>query len=141
MNGSLGRILRLATKEEIDQSRREHEARGAGHGALPLVLVEVDGTTRLLQHRHLASCSRGYALTCHRAQGSDFDRVIIILDDDMDRSWLYTAITRGRRQVVLVGEPDQYCRIVRSKPKVDRRRVALDVLLAAHTSAGASSYA
>lgn len=141
MNGSLGRILRLATKEEIDQSRREHEARGAGHGALPLVLVEVDGTTRLLQHRHLASCSRGYALTCHRAQGSDFDRVIIILDDDMDRSWLYTAITRGRRQVVLVGEPDQYCRIVRSKPKVDRRRVALDVLLAAHTSAGASLYA
>ncbi|HCB74724.1 MAG TPA: hypothetical protein DEP91_00875 [Sphingomonas bacterium] len=141
MNGSLGRILRLATSDEIDQSRRDRAARGAENGDLPFVLVEVDGTTRLLDRRHLASCSWGYALTCHRAQGSDFERVIVFLDDDMDQSWLYTAITRGRRQVVLVGTPDQYRRIVRTTPKVDQRRVALDVLLASHRSSEISSHA
>lgn len=47
-----------------------------------------------------------YALTTHKAQGSQFKRVIIpILKSRLlDRTMLYTALTRARQQVVFVGD-------------------------------------
>ncbi|MCG9578178.1 ATP-binding domain-containing protein [Vibrio tubiashii] len=39
----------------------------------------------------------GYAITLHKAQGSQFPRIIIALQNGriVDRAWLYTAITRA----------------------------------------------
>lgn len=49
------------------------------------------------------------ALTVHKAQGSEFDRVMIWLPPEphplLSRELLYTAITRARRQVVVAGDP------------------------------------
>lgn len=40
----------------------------------------------------------GYAITCHKAQGSEWDKVLIVNDwRASDRKWLYTAITRARK--------------------------------------------
>ena len=48
-----------------------------------------------------------YAMTVHKAQGSEFDRVALILPDrDLPintREILYTALTRSRSSVVIVG--------------------------------------
>lgn len=57
----------------------------------------------------------GYALTCHKAQGSEFDSVVVYEEGAMRhmmerqsadrwRRWLYTAITRAKRQLIIVGE-------------------------------------
>jgi len=46
----------------------------------------------------------GYALTVHRAQGSEWDRVLVFDEwrfDDRKR-WLYTAVTRAAESVVVV---------------------------------------
>lgn len=47
----------------------------------------------------------GYAITLHKAQGSQFPRVIIALQKGkiVDRAWLYTAITRAESEVHIVG--------------------------------------
>ncbi len=129
MNGSLGRILRCATADEIEAARCKNAENAKSEDGLPAALVEVDGEKRLLEWRHLLDCSWGYALTCHRAQGSDFGRVIVVLDGKVDRSWLYTAVTRGRRQIVLVGTLEQVRQIVATPPRVDERRVGLEALL------------
>ena len=46
-----------------------------------------------------------YALTVHKSQGSEFERVLFILPDRespvLSRELLYTGITRGRRSVEL----------------------------------------
>lgn len=42
----------------------------------------------------------GYALTCHRAQGSEYAKVVIKLPAQRDWNWLYTAVTRARSEVV-----------------------------------------
>ncbi len=50
----------------------------------------------------------GYALTCHKAQGSQWGRVLIIDESgvfrqrDVRQKWLYTAITRAQQQVTVV---------------------------------------
>jgi exodeoxyribonuclease V alpha subunit len=49
----------------------------------------------------------GYALTVHKAQGSEFPVVLVVVHDSHayahHRNWLYTAVTRGREGVVLLG--------------------------------------
>jgi len=51
-----------------------------------------------------------YAMTVHKAQGSEFERVALILPDlDLPittREILYTALTRSRASVVIVGSRD-----------------------------------
>jgi len=45
----------------------------------------------------------GYALTAHKAQGSEFDKVIVIDQRPMSyNQWMYTAITRGKKAVIVV---------------------------------------
>ena len=49
----------------------------------------------------------GYALTCHAAQGSEFDKVLVIeesfpFDKTEHQHWLYTAATRAAEKLVLV---------------------------------------
>lgn len=49
-----------------------------------------------------------FALTCHRAQGSEFDHLLIILPDFdfplLTRELIYTAITRAKKTVCLWGD-------------------------------------
>jgi exodeoxyribonuclease-5 len=50
----------------------------------------------------------GYALTVHKAQGSEADRVFLIeerfsqMDDETWRRWLYTGVTRARKHLTVV---------------------------------------
>jgi len=43
-----------------------------------------------------------YAITCHRAQGSEYDNVIVIAEPFSDyNKWLYTAVTRAKQSCVV----------------------------------------
>ena len=49
----------------------------------------------------------GYAITCHKAQGSEWDKVLVIEEkfpfDKIEHArWLYTAVTRSSEKLVLV---------------------------------------
>lgn len=50
--------------------------------------------------------SYGYAITCHKSQGSEFDRVLVydepFGDSEMRRRWRYTAVTRASKQLVII---------------------------------------
>ena len=65
-----------------------------------------------------------YALTIHKSQGSEFPCVVIPLTTQhfvlLERSLLYTAITRAKRLVVLVGDPKALSLAVRKQE--NRRR-------------------
>ena len=58
-------------------------------------------------HQSLDALAHGYALTVHKAQGSEDPAVVIPLVTQhfmlLQRNLLYTAITRARRLCVLVG--------------------------------------
>lgn len=77
----------------------------------------------------------GYASTVHKAQGSEHDEIALLLPDRdnprlFTRELVYTAITRARRRVVIVGEPALLARAVarrieRSSGVAGRLRAAL----------------
>lgn len=68
------------------------------------------GEVRLLRPTQLAEISTVYAMTIHRSQGSQFDRVTVVLPPSgselLTRELLYTAITRARTAVRVVAAPD-----------------------------------
>jgi exodeoxyribonuclease V alpha subunit len=57
-----------------------------------------------------ASLELCYATTIHKAQGSEFDAVAVVLPERdlpiLTREALYTAVTRSRRSVVMVGQEE-----------------------------------
>ena len=60
-----------------------------------------------LSCRGLIQSSWGYAITCHKAQGSQWEN-IVVFDDGFGRTaedrnrWLYTAITRAERGLLIL---------------------------------------
>lgn len=52
-----------------------------------------------------------FAMTIHKSQGSEFDKVAIIIPDNSDhliltRELIYTAVTRAKKKVLILGEDD-----------------------------------
>ncbi len=74
-----------------------------------------------------------YAMTVHKAQGSEFDKVALIMPNEdlplLTRELLYTALTRSRSSVVLAGEE----RLIRAAAgrKIDRHSGLAEHLIAA----------
>jgi len=64
----------------------------------------------VLHPSRLASVQTVYAMTIHRSQGSQYDTVSVVLPNEqstlLTRELLYTAITRARTKVRIVGTED-----------------------------------
>ena len=74
--------------------------------------ADAPGGWRLLPLDMMPPHQIAWAITVHRAQGSEFDEVAVLLDPEGDEAegggfggWeiLYTALTRARRRVLLIG--------------------------------------
>ncbi len=87
-NGDLGRVRRVdAVEQELE--------------------VDFDGRAVVYGGSNLDELALAYACTVHKAQGSEYPCVVIPLHTQhypmLQRNLVYTAVTRGRRLVVLVG--------------------------------------
>jgi exodeoxyribonuclease V alpha subunit len=59
-----------------------------------------------------------YAITCHKAQGSQFPVVIVPVTPSrlLDRTLLLTAVSRAQQQAVIIGEPAVFAAAVVKPP-------------------------
>ncbi|BAJ31218.1 MULTISPECIES: ATP-dependent RecD-like DNA helicase [Kitasatospora] len=82
----------------------------------------------------LDELAHAYAVTIHRSQGSEYPAVVIPVTMSawpmLQRNLLYTAVTRAKKLVVLVGSRKAIAQAVRSL-STERRHSALDHRLAA----------
>jgi exodeoxyribonuclease V alpha subunit len=71
------------------------------------VMVDFEGRSVAYDFGDLDELSLAYVLSIHKSQGSEFSCVVIPLHTQhylmLQRNLLYTAVTRGKRLVVLVG--------------------------------------
>ena len=73
----------------------------------------------------------GYGITLHKAQGSQFPRIIIALQKGriVDRAWLYTAITRAEIEIHIVGSEKDFREIIKLQSNAQKRNSYLHDLL------------
>lgn len=68
-----------------------------------------DGTPRVLPVAALPPYEGAFALTVHKAQGSEFERIALVTGPDsavLTRELLYTGVTRARSRITLYTTPD-----------------------------------
>ncbi|EIC23313.1 helicase, putative, RecD/TraA family [Thiorhodovibrio frisius] len=89
-NGDIGRIL------SIDTDARD-------------LRVAFDGRVLIYEFGELDELALAYAISVHKAQGSEYPAVVIPLSNQhfmmLRRNLLYTGMTRGKRLVVLIAQP------------------------------------
>ena len=75
----------------------------------PLITRGPNGTWKEIPKQyHPHEFDYGYAITCHKAQGSEFDKVIVLEEymknetKDGHIRWLYTAATRAAKKLIIV---------------------------------------
>jgi exodeoxyribonuclease V alpha subunit len=87
-NGDVGQVVR------VDPAERE-------------VVVSFDGREMVYDFGELDELTLAYASTIHKSQGSEYPAVVIPLHGQqgrmLRRNLLYTALTRGKRLVLLLG--------------------------------------
>lgn len=115
-NGSLGVLTSISDESE-------------GHyGTVTLIdnNEEIRLTLPMLDHLRAA-----YAITLHKAQGSQFKNSIVYLDKGpmVDRSWLYTAVTRSEDSLHIVGTKERFEKAVKTQSAFSRRNARLGWLI------------
>lgn len=68
----------------------------------------IDGNVVVQISKKDPNWALAYAITCHKAQGSEWPAVGIVLDRTAsrvtNRNWIYTAISRAKKRVYLLGD-------------------------------------
>jgi exodeoxyribonuclease V alpha subunit len=133
LNAALQRALNPAHEHEIEVDRfgatyrpgdrviqlRNNYERDVFNGDLGIVRqvtmdpvtveVEFDGARQVVyEPGELDELRHAWAITIHKSQGSEFPAVIVPVSTQhfvmLQRKLIYTAVTRGKRLVILVGE-------------------------------------
>ncbi len=113
-NGDIGRVEKVDNRNEV-------------------ITVDFDG--RLVDYTPdmLGELESAYAVTVHKAQGSEYRAVILAVCDGapmlLARGVLYTAITRARELLILVGDDEKVAQMVNNN-RQQRRYSGLRARLA-----------
>lgn len=109
------------------------EVAGVGDGVLT---VDFDGELHDFAGPALDDLSLAYAITVHKSQGSQFRTVVVPVCTSriLDRSLIYTALTRATERVVLVGRETVLRTAVQQSAAADRRETGFGHLAIAARS-------
>ena len=117
MNGSMG-VVNDVVDDVVDESLKIHWN--------PEGNIDIYDVTDL---------DHAYSITVHKAQGSQFSRVIVPVFHSklLDRALLYTAITRAQYQVVLIGDRNAFNTAVVEQPNTSLRQTAMNYHMEAYS--------
>ena len=86
--------------------------------------VMMDGKNKTYDNDQAENLELAYAISIHKSQGSEYAAVIIPITSEhtfmLTRSLIYTAITRGKSKVCLIGERDTLNKTLKNSFKGSR---------------------
>ena len=119
-NGDIG-IIEEIIPATISESKREE------------IYINFDGNIIKYSPKDLNKIKHGYAISIHKSQGSEFDVVIIPLcmsyNRMLYRKLIYTGITRAKKKLILIGDPNAFIRGVQNNAEYKRKTNLKEKLL------------
>lgn len=121
------KVMQIQNQYEMEWTRDGEHGTGIFNGDMGTVTfidrtaktmrVDFDGRIVTLRADQLDQIELAYAVTVHKSQGSEFDAVLLVLPEGRDRlsyrSLLYTAVTRAKKLLILIGSPKKVQEMVR----------------------------
>jgi exodeoxyribonuclease V alpha subunit len=121
-----GSVFRIGDK--VIQTRNNYD-KGLFNGDLGQVVgvspdgsqltLTFEGEQHVFERGELGDLQLAYTLSVHKSQGSEYPVVVIVLLRQhymmLQRNLLYTALTRGRRKVFIVGDPQAWEIAIRNR--------------------------
>lgn len=128
---------RFQLRDKVMQTRNNYDKEvfngdigqvSAIHADDQILTVNFDGKKVEYEFGELDELSPAYAMTIHKSQGSEFPAVIVPIAMQqyllLQRNLLYTAITRGKKMVVIVGQKKALATAIRNE-QIKRRYTGL----------------
>ena len=107
INGDIGKIIGM----EVEGKKKS-------------IIVNINGQDFSYEGKDIFDFDPAYALTIHRSQGSEYDNVIIPISHFhefmLDPKLLYTAVTRAKNKVILIGNKKSFIKGLKSNWKYNR---------------------
>jgi exodeoxyribonuclease V alpha subunit len=104
-------VFELMLAQKAEAANQEDRVKKASH-LITLKMLDSDREVRVSEAGALNSLLLGYALTVHKAQGSEWRRVFFICHSShatmLQRELIYTAITRAREELYVICEPETF---------------------------------
>ncbi len=136
------KVMQIRNQYEMEWTRAGERGAGIFNGDMGTVVqidrstntMKVDFDGRLVTYRpdQLDQLELAYAVTVHKSQGSEFEAVILVLPEGRDRlsyrSLLYTAVTRAKKLLILVGSPRKVYEMVQNQQKTERYSCLCEML-------------
>ena len=103
------KVMQIKNHDDVNNGDIGYIRSISGSGEDIIVKVDFgDGRMKEYEPADLDMLDFGYAFTVHKSQGSEYKSVIIYLQcahyNMLTRPLIYTAITRGKERVIIVGE-------------------------------------
>lgn len=97
--------------------------------------IVIDFDSELVEYKRsdLENIKLGYAISIHKSQGSEFDIVIIPMDMSFNRmlyrKLIYTAVTRAKKSLTLVGEKEALINSINNELSESRNTTLKDNII------------
>lgn len=98
-NGDIGKIMKIIPANKSDSKKSE-------------IYVDYDGMIVKYLPKDFNKIKHGFVITIHKSQGSEFDLVILPISHSYNRmlyrKLIYTAVTRAKKKLILIGEEQAF---------------------------------
>ena len=97
------------------------------------ITINFDGNVVKYSPKEYKSIKHGYAISIHKAQGSEFQIVIMPIVSSykmmLYKKLVYTGITRAKKSLILIGDPKSFVKAVYNNGSKERRTLLKDLLI------------
>lgn len=128
------KIMQTKNDYDIEWRRGNEKSHGIFNGDIGRIYetdkvnsrctIDFDGRKAVYDEEMLKKAEHAYAVTVHKSQGSEYPCVIIPLPNRMDklsyRNLLYTAVTRARKTLIIIGTESKICEMVDNNRRTER---------------------
>lgn len=117
-NGDIGRVVSIVSKAQKLADTTKMSAALKEKLKQPHIVVDFDGNERIYTRDDWHNLTLAYCMSIHKSQGSEFPVVILPLvvrhARMLARNLLYTAITRAKQKLVMLGQIDAFAQAAKT---------------------------
>ena len=118
-NGDIGIITRIISPNYSKSGKNEIE-------------IDFDGNIVTYQPKDFINIKHGYIISIHKAQGSEFEVVVMIIANSyhrmLYRKLIYTGITRARKKLIIIGSQNALKKAIENTSEIPRKTDLLNKL-------------